>query len=50
MLNAGRFIKETMNWGVEVKLDTRVLEIRRDRKVYAINPLDGLLEVEAKKI
>jgi len=47
---AQRYINETNNLEVEVKLNTMVLEITDDKKVYATNEEEGLLEIQAKAI
>ena len=41
---AGRFIKQLEGTGIEVKLDSMVLEITKDRKVYAVSRSDGYQE------
>jgi len=45
-----RFIKKVENLQIESKLDTMVLEITADKKILAINSIDGLLELQAKAI
>ncbi len=47
---AQRFIKEAEKLDVETKLNTMVLEITQDHKVYAVNSQDGLMEIEAGAI
>ena len=47
---AGRFIDMLESTGAEVKLDTMVLHITKDRKVHAINTIDGYMVLEAKAI
>lgn len=47
---AGRFIKMIEDTNVEVKLDTMVLEIGKDKTVYAINTEEGYMELKAKAI
>ncbi|WP_238901212.1 FAD-dependent oxidoreductase [Clostridium sp. YIM B02500] len=47
---AGRFIEMIQDTNVEVKLDTMVLEIGRDKTVYAINTEEGYMELKAKAI
>ncbi|MDK2855271.1 MAG: hypothetical protein PWQ41_192 [Bacillota bacterium] len=44
---AYRFITENQAAGVEVLLGTMVLEVRPDRRLYAINRRDGMLEIQA---
>ena len=47
---ASRFIDMVKETDIEVKLDTMVLEITKDKKVYAINSEEGYMELEAKAI
>ncbi|KHD36069.1 pyridine nucleotide-disulfide oxidoreductase [Clostridium acetobutylicum] len=47
---ADRFIEMVKDTNVEVKLNTMVLEITKDKKVYAINSKEGYMELEAKAI
>ena len=47
---AGRFIELLQKTGVEVKLDTMVLSVSRDKRVTAINTTDGLTTYEAKAV
>ncbi|EKQ56544.1 MULTISPECIES: FAD-dependent oxidoreductase [unclassified Clostridium] len=47
---AGRFIEMIKDIKVEVKLDTMVLEIGKDKTVYAINTEEGYMELKAKAI
>ncbi len=47
---AGRFIAQLEGTGIEVKLDTMVLEVTRDRKVAAVNRTDGYQVYEAGAI
>ncbi|WP_026478823.1 NAD(P)/FAD-dependent oxidoreductase [Alkaliphilus transvaalensis] len=47
---AERFICELKKQGIRYKLDTMVLDITEDKKVMAINTVDGLIEIEAKAI
>ncbi|MVX63572.1 FAD-binding protein [Clostridium chromiireducens] len=47
---AGRFIEMIENTDVEIKLDTMVLEIGKDKTVYAINTEEGFMELKAKAI
>lgn len=47
---AGRFIEMIEDTDVEVKLDTMVLEIGKDKTVYAINTEEGFMELKAKAI
>jgi thioredoxin reductase len=43
---AQRFIERVERSGIEVLLDTMVLELRPDRRVVAVNSRDGVLEME----
>jgi len=45
-----RFIKKVEDLQIESKLDTMVLEITPDKKILAVNSIDGLLELQAKAI
>ena len=45
-----RFIKKVEDSQIEYKLDTMVLEITPDKKITAVNSIDGLLELRAKAI
>jgi NADPH-dependent 2,4-dienoyl-CoA reductase/sulfur reductase-like enzyme len=47
---AQRFIDEVLASGVEIKLDTMVLEVTQDKKVYACNEKDGILAIQAGAI
>lgn len=47
---AGRFIDIINRIDIEVKLDTMVLEISKDKKVSYINSIDGYNTIEAKAI
>ncbi|MBA5850752.1 FAD-dependent oxidoreductase [Clostridium sp. cel8] len=47
---AQKFITKTKELQIEVKLNTMVLEITQDKKVYATNEDEGLLEIQAKSI
>jgi NADPH-dependent 2,4-dienoyl-CoA reductase/sulfur reductase-like enzyme len=47
---ASRFIDLVKGTDIEVKLNTMVLEITKDKKVYAINSEEGYMELEAKAI
>jgi len=47
---ADRFIEMIQDTNVEVKLDTMVLEIGKDKTVYAINAEEGYMELKAKAI
>ncbi|MEG0752382.1 MAG: FAD-dependent oxidoreductase [Angelakisella sp.] len=43
---AQRFIDELPGSGIEVKLETIVLELTDERVIYACNPTDGLMKIE----
>jgi len=45
-----RFIKKVEDLQIEYKLDTMVLEITADKKIIAVNSIDGLFEFQAKAI
>ena len=47
---AYRHIKEVEELGIEYKLDTQVLSISKDKVVTFSNPVDGLVDCEAKAI
>ncbi|AGF54586.1 MULTISPECIES: NAD(P)/FAD-dependent oxidoreductase [Clostridium] len=47
---ASRFIDMVKDTDIEVKLNTMVLEISKDKKVYAINSEEGYMELEAKAV
>lgn len=47
---ADRFIQLVDEQKIEYKTDTMALEITEDNIVYAINKVDGLLEIQAKAI
>lgn len=47
---AGRFIEMIKEKNIEVKLDTMVLEISKDKKVSYINSIDGYKTIEAKAV
>ncbi|MFN2341279.1 MAG: FAD-dependent oxidoreductase, partial [Halanaerobium sp.] len=47
---AQRFINDVEERDIEVKLDTMVLDVTKDRKVYAMNKEEGFLEIEAKAV
>ena len=45
-----RFINETKELGIEYKLDTMVIKVTKEKIVYAINNIEGMLEIKAKAI
>lgn len=47
---AQRFIDAIEDLEVEVKLDTSVINISKDKKVTYVSPQEGVMEVEAKSI
>lgn len=47
---AQRFIDKLKNMKIEYKCDTMVLDINKDKKVTAVNPEDGLMEINARAI
>lgn len=47
---ADRFIKFVRDTSIEIKLDTMVLEIEKDKKIHVINTEDGYMILEAKSI
>lgn len=48
---AGRYIKMVeAAEGIELLLDTMVLEVTQDKTIYAVNPQQGLLTIQAKAV
>lgn len=47
---SGRFIDKLQDTGIEVKLDTMVLEITHDKKVHIINTVDGYQILETQTV
>lgn len=47
---AHRFIEKLLQMGIEYKNDTMVLEISENKIITAINPGEGVLEIEAKAV
>ncbi len=47
---AQRFINKAKDLKIPFILDTMVIEITKDKKLYAVNKKEGLIEVEAKAI
>lgn len=45
-----RFIDKVNQYNIDYKLKTMVFDIDKNKKVYAINPDEGLLEIQAKAI
>jgi len=44
---AHQFIENIRERGIDIKLDTMVLEVTPDKKVFAINSDEGMLEIDA---
>ncbi len=47
---AQRFINEVIRLNIPYKLNTMVIEITKDKTIYAVNEDEGLLEIKAKAI
>lgn len=47
---AQRFIDQVKETDIEVLLDTMVLEVTPDRKLYAVNSEQGMMEISAKAV
>lgn len=47
---AQRFINDIMDLGIPYKLNTMVVEITRDKVIYAVNKDEGLIKITAKAI
>jgi len=47
---AQRFIDEVEKRDIEVKLDTMVLDVTADKKIFAMNKKEGSLEIQAKAV
>ncbi|KXG76968.1 Thioredoxin reductase [Fervidicola ferrireducens] len=47
---AERFIREAENLGVEIMLDTMVIELTADKRIVAVNSREGLVEIQAKAV
>lgn len=47
---AARFIEKAAKLGIEIKTETMVLSITKDKIISAISPVEGYLEIEAKAI
>jgi thioredoxin reductase len=45
-----RFINQVLDLKIPYLLDTMVIEITKDKKIYAVNNEEGLIEVQAKSI
>ncbi len=47
---ADRFIKEVESREIEVRLNTMVLSLSKDKEITAINPQDGVFKIKAKAV
>lgn len=47
---AQHFINEAQEIGVDFLLDTMVLEITKDKRIFASNKAEGMLEIQAKAV
>ena len=47
---AERFINMVKKTDIEIKLDTMVLEIERDKTIHVINTKDGYMKLKAKSL
>jgi thioredoxin reductase len=47
---AQRFINEVEELDIPYMLDTMVIDVTRDRKVYAVNKEEGMIEISAKSV
>lgn len=47
---AQRFIDQLLEENIEYKLNTMVLDIAKDKKVTAMNRVEGILEIQAKAV
>lgn len=48
---AGRYIKMVeSDPAIEIMLDTMVMSVEQDKVIYAVNPKQGLLKIEAKSV
>ena len=47
---AQRFINEVKRLKIPFKLDTMVIEITKDKVIYAVNKTEGLIEIKSKSI
>ncbi|MFX0048090.1 MAG: NAD(P)/FAD-dependent oxidoreductase [Candidatus Hermodarchaeota archaeon] len=45
-----KFINQAIDLKIPYLLDSMVIEITKEKQIYAVNKLDGLIEVEAKAI
>lgn len=47
---AARYVKKVLDYHIEYKLSTMVIDFTKDRMVIAMNEEDGLMEIEAKSV
>lgn len=47
---AGRFIEKVQEIDIDIKLNTMVIDILEDKKVIAVNDVDGLVEISCKAV
>lgn len=47
---AQRFIDKVKNLNIEYKLDTMVIDVTENKTVYAVNPKEGLMKIQANAI
>lgn len=47
---AQRFINDVADRAIEVKLNTMVLDVKEDKKVYAVNKTEGFFEIQAAAV
>lgn len=47
---AQRFINDVADRAIEVKLNTMVLDVQEDKKVYAVNKTEGFFEIQAAAV
>lgn len=47
---AQRFIDRVKDMSIDYKLNTMVVDVTNDKKIYAVNPRDGLMEIQSKAI
>ena len=47
---ADRFIKELEDMGIEVLLDTMVIELTKDKRIIAVSHKKGLMQIQAEAV
>jgi len=47
---AEAFIGEILAMGIEYKLNTTVFDLKKDKIIYAVNEVDGIIEIKSKAI